>query len=215
MTQIIIAAIKWLLLRISNSTNQNMKTKFTFARSIYPVIIFTLFSVSCQKNSENAASGNNTATAETGGGQSAVLDDESQKNIVQIAVSSKDHSTLVAAVQAVHYEDVLVNAGPFTVFAPTNAAFDKLPAGTVDNLLKPENKAALENILEYHVSIGGYKQENFQNNQVIGQANGNNITLTEKDGKWFVNNAQILGAANASNGIVYIIDAVLLPPDKK
>lgn len=148
-------------------------------------------------------------------GQSAVQDDESMKNVVQIAAGSKDHSTLVAAVKAAEYVDVLVNAGPFTVFAPVNAAFDKLPAGTVDNLLKPENKDALRNILEYHVSVGVYKTENMQDGQIIGQANGDNITLTQKDGKWYVNGAAIVASVEASNGLVHVVDGVLLPPEAK
>lgn len=148
-------------------------------------------------------------------GQSAVQDVESMKNVVQIAAGSKDHSTLVTAVKAAEYVDVLVNVGPFTVFAPVNAAFDKLPAGTVDNLLKPENKDALRNILEYHVSLGVYKTDAFQDGQVIGQANGDNITLTQKDGKWYVNGAAIVASVEASNGLVHVVDGVLLPPEKK
>ncbi len=149
-------------------------------------------------------------------GQSAVQDDVSQKNVVQVAIASKDHSTLVTAVKAADLVDVLSNAGPFTVFAPTNAAFDKLPSGTVENLLKPENKEDLTNILQYHVSVGVYKEDAFKDGQVIGQVNGDNITITKKDGKIFVNgNAAIVASVPASNGIVYVIDQVLLPPAKK
>lgn len=167
----------------------------------------------------NSKTGESSATSNTDDfatpGQSAVQDDESMKNVVQIAAGSKDHTTLVTAVKTAEYVDVLVNAGPFTVFAPVNAAFDKLPAGTVDNLLKPESKDALRNILEYHVSVGVYRTENFQEGQTIGQANGDNITLTQKDGKWFANGAAILASIDASNGVVHVVDGVLLPPDKK
>ena len=149
-------------------------------------------------------------------GQSAVQDDVSQKNAVQIAIGSKDHSTLVAAVKAADLVDVLSNTGPFTVFAPTNAAFNKLPAGTVEGLLKPEKKEDLTNILQYHVSVGVYKQDAFRDGQVIGQVNGDNITISRKNGKIMVNGtAEILAAIPASNGIVYVIDQVLLPPVKK
>jgi uncharacterized surface protein with fasciclin (FAS1) repeats len=149
-------------------------------------------------------------------GQSAVQDSVSQKNVVQIAIGSKDHTTLVAAVKAAELVDVLSNTGPFTVFAPTNAAFDKLPAGTVDGLLKPEKKEDLTNILQYHVSVGVYKEDGFKDGQVIGQVNGDNITITKKDGKIIVNGtATVVASVPASNGIVYVIDGVLLPPAKK
>ena len=148
-------------------------------------------------------------------GQSGVVDDQSQKNVVQIAIGSKDHTTLVAAVKAAELVDVLSNTGPFTVFAPTNAAFDKLPAGTVDGLLKPEKKDDLTDILQYHVSVGVYKEDAFRDGQVIGQVNGGNITISKKDGKIMVKGtATIVAAVPASNGIVYIIDGVLLPPKK-
>ena len=147
------------------------------------------------------------------GGQSGVKDDVSQKNVVGVAVGSKDHSTLVTAVKAADLVDVLSNAGPFTVFAPTNAAFDKLPAGTVDGLLKPEKKEELTDILQYHVSVGVYKTDALQDGQVIGQVNGGNITITKKDGKIIINGvATIVASVPASNGIVHVIDAVLLPP---
>lgn len=149
-------------------------------------------------------------------GQSGVQDDLSQKTVVQVAIGSKDHSTLVAAVKAASLVDVLSNTGPFTVFAPTNAAFDKLPAGTVDGLLKPEKKDDLTNILQYHVSVGVYREDMFQDGQVIGQVNGDNITISKKDGKIMVNGtATIIGSVPASNGIVYVIDGVLLPPAAK
>ena len=109
-----------------------MKTRLTFTA----LIVLSLFATSCTKPAVEVAAAQTTATLP---GQSAVQDDESQKNIVQIAVGSPDHTTLAAALIAAEYVDVLSNAGPFTVFAPTNAAFDKLPAGTLDNLVKPEN----------------------------------------------------------------------------
>jgi uncharacterized surface protein with fasciclin (FAS1) repeats len=149
-------------------------------------------------------------------GQSAVQDSVSQKNVVQVAIASRDHTTLVTAVKAAQLVDVLSNAGPFTVFAPTNAAFDKLPAGTVDGLLKPESKDDLTNILQYHVSVGVYKEDALKDGQVIGQVNGDNITISKKEGKIMVNGkATVIGTVPASNGIVYIIDQVLLPPAKK
>ena len=138
------------------------------------------------------------------------------KNIVQNAVNSKDHTTLVAALKQAELVTSLSNAGPFTVFAPTNAAFDKLPAGTVEGLMKDDKKADLQNILQYHVAVAGYKAENLKDGQVIGMANGDNITLSVKDGKIMVNgSATIIASIPASNGIIHVIDAVLLPPAKK
>lgn len=159
-----------------------------------------------------------TATAvegiPAGGGQSAVKDDESQKDVVRVAVGSADHTTLVTALKTAEYVDVLSNAGPFTVFAPTNTAFGALPAGTVEGLLKPESKDALRNILEYHVAVGVYKLENLRDGQTINQVNLDNITVGVKDGKYTVNGANIVGTVPASNGVVYVVDAVLLPPAK-
>ena len=175
-----------------------------------------LFAMACNNPGEQSStttdSGGNTA----GAGQSAVQDDESAKNVVQVAIGSKDHTTLVAAVKAAELVDALSNAGPFTVFAPTNAAFDKLPAGTVEGLLKPEKKDDLTDILQYHVSVGVFKEDMFQDGQSIGQVNGGNITISKKDGKLMINGtANIIATVPASNGIVYVIDAVLLPPPVK
>lgn len=183
---------------------------------VYCGLLFTLFSVGCNNASEPAQSTPAAAAEAPMGGQSAVKDDESQKDIVKVAVGSADHSTLVKAVQAAGLVDVLSNAGPFTVFAPVNAAFDKLPAGTLDNLLKAENKADLENILQYHVYVGVIKTDYMNDGQVLGQANGDNITISMKDGKVMVNGkATVLASVPASNGLIHVVDEVLLPPAKK
>lgn len=165
-----------------------------------------------QKEDVNSAA---STTAESTTGQSGVKDDMSQKNVVQVAIGSKDHTTLVKAIQAAGLVDALSNAGPFTVFAPTNAAFDKLSAGTLDGLLKPEKKDDLADILQYHVSVGVFKEDMLTDGQVIGQVNGGNITISKKDGKITLNGkAHIVATVPASNGIVYVIDEVLLPPAK-
>lgn len=169
---------------------------------------------SASSNTETATGdGHENHEAVTDGtGQSAVKDDVSEKNIVQVASGSADHSTLVAAVKAGELVDVLSNAGPFTVFAPTNAAFNALPAGTVDNLLKPENKEALVNILEYHVSVGVYKAEALNDGQIIGQVNGGNVKISKKDGKTYVNGVgEIVASIPCSNGVIHVINAVLTP----
>lgn len=172
--------------------------------------VITMAIVSCNSGSSDQSSGSTEESAPVAG-QSAVQDDVSAKNIVQIAVGSKDHSTLVTAVKAAGLVDVLSNAGPFTVFAPVNAAFDKLPAGTVEDLLKPENKEKLSNILEYHVSVGVYQADAFKDGQVINQVNLSNINLSVKDGKTMVNGANIVASIPCSNGIIHVIDGVLLP----
>lgn len=174
-----------------------------------PFIALTLLIASC--NSDKKTSDESTAdAAATSGGQEAV------KDVVKVAVGSKDHTTLVAALKQADYVNDLSNAGPFTVFAPTNAAFDKLPAGTVDGLMKDDKKADLQNILEYHVAVGGYKIENMQDGQTINMANLDNITVSVKDGKVMINGtANVVATIPASNGIIYVIDAVLLPPAKK
>ena len=166
-----------------------------------------------QQNSTPAATTGNS-TSQTG--QSGVQDDQSAKNVVQVAVGSKDHTTLVAAIKAAGLVDALSNAGPFTVFAPTNAAFDKLPAGTVDGLLKPEKKDDLVDILQYHVAVGVFKADMLQDGQTIGQVNGSNITIAKKaDGIYVNGTAKIVASIPASNGIIHVIDAVLLPPPAK
>lgn len=179
---------------------------------LLPIIAITIFTVACN----NQDGGENTGTTETSsaGGQEAVQDDESEKDIVKVAVGSADHTTLVAALKQADYVTALSNAGPFTVFAPTNAAFDKLPKGTVDGLMKADKKGDLQNILEYHVSIGVFNQDMMQDGQVIDQANNKKITISKSaDGKIKINGtANILAEVKASNGIVYVIDEVLLPP---
>lgn len=164
------------------------------------------------ENAKPADAANTTVTTPNDGGQSTVQDDQSQKNVVQVAMASADHSTLVTAVKAAELVDVLSNAGPFTVFAPTNAAFDALPEGTLDGLLQPEKKADLADILQYHVFVGVLKLESMHDGQVFNMVNSGNVTIGVKDGKYTVNGANIVATVPASNGIVYVIDQVLLPP---
>jgi uncharacterized surface protein with fasciclin (FAS1) repeats len=177
-------------------------------------ILFSVVIMMACSNAEGETTSNGPdAGSNAGVGQSAVQDDVSQKDVVKVAAGSADHTTLVAAVKEADLVNSLSNAGPFTVFAPTNAAFDKLPAGTVDNLMKGENKEKLQDILQYHVSLGVFKPEMLQDGQSLGQANGGNITISNKDGKIMVNNsANIIATIPASNGIIHVIDAVLLPP---
>lgn len=184
--------------------------------SLLAALSIGLFITSCnQNNSSETATATTETAASDAAGQSGVQDDMSQKNVVQVAMSSKDHTTLVTAVKAAELVDALSNAGPFTVFAPTNAAFDKLPAGTVEGLLKPERKEELADILQYHVSVGVYSADQLQDGQSLGQVNGGNITISKKDGKIMVNGAAtVIASIPASNGIIHVIDGVLLPGKK-
>ncbi|MDP9229541.1 MAG: fasciclin domain-containing protein [Bacteroidota bacterium] len=188
-----------------------MKKIFSF-----PVIALTTTILSCNTETKEAqSSSTSTENAAPGGGQSAVQDNESAKDVVKVAAGSKDHTTLVAAIKQAELVDALSNAGPFTVFAPTNVAFDKLPKGTVEDLMKPENKEKLQDILQYHVFVGRLNTDLMQDGQVLNEVNGGNITISKKDVKVIINNsATIIASIPASNGIIHVIDGVLLPPAK-
>jgi uncharacterized surface protein with fasciclin (FAS1) repeats len=139
------------------------------------------------------------------------------KNIVQNAVNSKDHTTLVAAVKAAGLVPTLEGKGPFTVFAPTNAAFGKLPAGTVDNLVKPENKATLTKILTYHVVAGNLAASDLTDGKKLKTIEGEELTVKKADGKiWIVDakgDQSMVSISNVhqSNGVIHVVDTVLLP----
>ncbi len=146
------------------------------------------------------------------------------KNIVENAVNSKDHTTLVAAVKAAGLVDTLESAGPFTVFAPTNEAFAALPPGTVDNLLKPENIDQLKKILTYHVVAGKYNAKDIEKlikegggKATLKTVEGGTLTAEKKDGKIVLTDEKggtaTVTIANVyqSNGIIHVINAVLLP----
>lgn len=187
--------------------------KPTSILKILPLAGVALGLSQCEKPSSQSASGTDSDDGSTLAGQSAVSDEDSRKDIVKVAAGSPAHTTLVAAVKAAELVDVLTNAGPFTVFAPTNDAFDKLPAGTLDTLLKPENKDRLADILQYHVAIGGYKENMFSDGQILNMANSGNVKVTVKEGKIILNGtATVAGAVQAANGIVYVVDGVLRPP---
>ncbi|WP_034257758.1 fasciclin domain-containing protein [Altibacter lentus] len=146
------------------------------------------------------------------------------KNIIENAVNSKDHTTLVAAVKAGELVDVLQGEGPFTVFAPTNAAFAKLPAGTVEALVKPENKAKLQSILTYHVLSGNYSAEAIVNaikkgkgkatfktvngGTLTAMLKGNNVVLKDENGG--ISMVTITDVFQ-SNGVIHVVDTVVLP----
>jgi uncharacterized surface protein with fasciclin (FAS1) repeats len=135
-------------------------------------------------------------------------------NIVSIALGSPDHTTLVAALKAADYVTGVSNPGPLTVFAPTNAAFAALPAGTVENLIKPENVAQLRHILQHHVVPSVYTAAGLRDGQELGMVDGTRVTVRVSDGQVTIDGAKIVASIKASNGIVHVIDKVLLPPAK-
>ncbi len=134
------------------------------------------------------------------------------KNIVENAAGSADHTTLVAAVKAAGLAEILSGTGPFTVFAPTNEAFNKLPAGTVDNLLKPEMKADLTSILTYHVVPGALRAADLKDGQKLKTVQGKELTVSIKDGKVMIDGANVtIADVISSNGVTHVIDAVVAP----
>ncbi len=148
-------------------------------------------------------------------GQASVVDDESAKNILQVAMSSDAHTTLVAGVQAAEIEHVLVNAGPLTVFAPTNDAFDALPEGTLENLLKPENKGDLATIITRHAAPGSFDVEGLKKEASKGRklymATGDYLEVVVNGDEITVGGAKVIGTIQTSNGVINVVDKVILP----
>ncbi|GLS92402.1 beta-Ig-H3/fasciclin [Psychromonas marina] len=135
-----------------------------------------------------------------------------KKDIVDVAAENGSFTTLVAAVKAAGLVDTLKSKGPFTVFAPTDAAFAKLPAGTVDMLLKPENKDKLVAILTYHVVAAKVMAADVVKLDSADTVQGGKVMIMVKDGKVMINNAQVVTAdVKASNGVIHVIDTVLMP----
>ncbi len=178
----------------------------------------------CKQNSETTNETSTETTEEQGAGQSGVKDETSAPNLVQVASGSKDHSTLVAAVKAAGLVNSLSNAGPFTVFAPTNQAFANLPKGTVETLLQPENKSKLQAILTYHVIAGNLdsksvvaaitagngeaKVTTVQGGVLVAKLDGKNVIIVDENG-----NKSTITAVDiySSNGVIHVIDSVVLP----
>ncbi|RTQ52440.1 fasciclin domain-containing protein [Hymenobacter gummosus] len=134
------------------------------------------------------------------------------KDIVDNAANSKDHTTVVAAVKAAGLVETLKGTGPFTVFAPTNTAFEALPAGTVEGLLKPESKAKLTKVLTYHVVPGALKAADLKDGQELTTVEGEKLKVTVKDGTVMVGGATVtIPDVVSSNGVTHVIDKVLLP----
>jgi uncharacterized surface protein with fasciclin (FAS1) repeats len=170
----------------------------------------TIVSVSAQGKMKSEMSGEKTVMV----GGAAMFP---SRNIIQNAVNSKDHTTLVAAVKAAGLVSTLEGKGPFTVFAPANSAFGKLPAGTVDNLVKPENKPALTRILTYHVVPGRLEASSLSDGKKLKTVEGEELTVKRSGDKVMIIDAKGDSAAitipnvNQSNGVIHVVDTVLMP----
>lgn len=182
-------------------------------KSLFTLAIFSIAMMGCKSNENAPTENQSSATTETvSGGQEAVKDEDSAPTIVKLAAENKDLSTLVKAVEVAGLTTSLSNAGPFTVFAPLNSAFEKLPAGTVEDLLKPENNSKLGDILGHHTYVGVIKPEQFTDGQTLGMVDGKSISIKMVNGKPTVNGTiNIVASVPASNGIVHVVDAVILP----
>lgn len=184
------------------------------------VLVLFIFSVSsCDKGVQKAEKINTEEVPEAKEqkGQSGVEDNESDANALQVAKSIEDFSTLVAAIEAAGVEDALVNTGPLTIFAPLNSAFAKLPEGTVENLVKPENKATLSFILVNHVAPANYPIKQLKKEAKKGRklymASGKYLVVENKEGDIYVGGTKILKTVQVSNGWIHVIDDVLVPAE--
>jgi uncharacterized surface protein with fasciclin (FAS1) repeats len=175
------------------------------------ILPFVLIISACSSGGDSSTTSSEPESSERTG-QAFMEDDGSTPNCLQIAIGSPDHKTLVAAVQAAQVENALVNVGPLTVFAPTDAAFAALPPGTVESLVKPENKEKLADILKYHVTPGNLNVDILSKLKKLGQANNQYVAIEMVDGKPMIGGANIIASVPAGNGIVHVIDKVLLPP---
>ncbi|HET7118350.1 MAG TPA: fasciclin domain-containing protein [Hanamia sp.] len=188
-----------------------MKKIFSIALLLISTVI-----LSCNSGDETTKeTTNSTDATAAAGGQENVKDDVSEKDVVKVAMSSPDHTTLVAALKHAGLVSSLSNAGPFTVFAPTNEAFKKLPAGTVEDLMKDANKEKLVDVLQYHVFVSALQPDYFKDGQTLNMVNGDDLKVSVSNGNVTLNDkAHIIKSIPASNGIIYVIDEVLLPSPK-
>jgi uncharacterized surface protein with fasciclin (FAS1) repeats len=182
------------------------------SRTIALLFVISALVGGCKKSQDQPAPTQTSATSAIAAPAQAAppLD---PNNIVSIAIASKDHTTLVAALKAADYVTAVANPGPLTVFAPTNDAFAKLPPGTVEELVKPAKQAELKEIVKYHATTSVYEAKDLKDGMVLGMSNGKKVTIkVMPDGTITVNDAKILASVRASNGVVHVIDGVLLPP---
>jgi len=189
------------------------------SRLLLIAVFFTLSFVSCKNETQKSEKSTTEKVTESSAhkGQASVVDTESAANALTVAKSIDDFSTLVAAIMAAGVEDAVVNTGPLTIFAPLNSAFAKLPEGTVENLVKPENKATLAFILVNHVAPANYPIKQLKKEAKKGRklymASGKYLLVENKDGKIFVGGTEILKTVKVSNGWIHVIDDVLVPAE--
>ena len=191
-------------------------------KSISFILIFfftvAVLSIYLMRTNEKINNENNISTtdsdkiiAEGVNGQAFIEDSSEMNSVLHVAINSKDHSTLVLAVQAAELENSLVNAGPLTVSAPTNEAFDELPPNTVSSLLERENIDKLAFILKHHVTPGNYSKDFIKKFKKLGQASNENVPVEVKGDDVYIGGAKIIASVKASNGTVHIVDKVILP----
>jgi uncharacterized surface protein with fasciclin (FAS1) repeats len=179
------------------------------------IALALLFTASCTKNEPTKSAASTQPALDQG--QSSVIDTESAANALQVAKSLDDFKTLVVAIEAAGVEDAVVNTGPLTIFAPVNSAFDKLPAGLVESLLKPENKGKLAYILTNHVAPSNYPEKQLRKDAKKGRklymASGKYLTVEDRKDGLYVGGTKILKTVQVSNGWIHVIDNILVPAD--
>ena len=189
------------------------------SRILIIALLLAFSFTSCKKEGQKAESQSSEKVSETKEqkGQSGVVDTESDANALQVAKSIEDFSTLVVAIEAGGVEDALVNTGPLTIFAPLNTAFAKLPEGTVESLVKPENKATMAFILTNHVAPANYPIKQLKKEAKKGRklymASGKYLVVENKDGDIYVGGTKILKTVQVSNGWIHVVDDVLVPAE--
>jgi uncharacterized surface protein with fasciclin (FAS1) repeats len=180
--------------------------------------VLAMFIASCSGEKKPGASEAEGEAVPLGKGQSAVVDEESAANALQVAKSLDDFTTLVAAIEAAGVEDAVVNVGPLTIFAPVNGAFDKLPEGVVADLLKPENKGQLAFILTNHVAPANYPIKQLKTEARKGRklymASGKYLLVEDKEDGVYVGGTKVLQTVQVSNGWIHVIDNVLVPSEE-
>ena len=200
-----------------------MKTNFNMFFSVIIVLLF----MGCKNDTKqlpNNSQTNGTLNEQTAtkketihNGQASVKDDVSDANALQVAESLDDFKTLVTAIKTAGVEDAVVNVGPLTIFAPINSAFDKLPKGTVESLLKPENKTKLAFILVNHVAPANYPIEQLKKEAKKGRklfmASGKYLVVENKEDGIYVGGTKILKTVKVSNGWIHVIGDVLVPTE--
>lgn len=193
------------------------------SKQLVIIMISMFLFIACKKepqaNDQTSVVTTSTVEKEHQGQASVKAGEGEDANVLQVAMSLPDFKTLVVAVEAAGVQDALVNAGPLTVFAPVNTAFDKLPEGTVETLLKPENKEKLAFILVNHVAPSNYPIKQLKKEAKKGRklymASGKYLEVENKGGKIFVGGTEILKSVKVSNGWIHVVGDVLVPTEDK